>query len=157
MARHILDREVIAGDRSDDDAHRRLGDLHELLQIDLSDPLIRVGAPGIGELTRIAHDAGALVLCLVMSFCACASPDAGGSSVDFWALGSEGRWVTMGIRSDGSYGIPEDTLYGFPCTCTAGNYEMVKGLDIDAFSRERMDLTLKELTEEREGVKDLLS
>ena len=73
-----------------------------------------------------------------------------------WALGSNGRWVTMGIRSNGSYGIPEGIIYGFPCVCTAGKYEMVEGLDIDAFSRERMDLTLKELSEEQDGVRDLL-
>jgi malate dehydrogenase len=74
-----------------------------------------------------------------------------------WALGTQGRWVTMGIASDGSYGIPEDTMYGFPVTCAGGEYTMIKGLEIDAFSRERMDLTLKELNEEREGVKHLLA
>ncbi len=74
-----------------------------------------------------------------------------------WALGSNGHWVTMGIPSDGSYGIPEDMLYGVPCVCTPGRYERITGLEIDAFSRERMDATLKELLEEREGVKDLLS
>ncbi len=74
-----------------------------------------------------------------------------------WALGSNGQWVTMGIASDGSYGIPEGILYGVPCICTPGRYERVTGLAIDAFSRERMDFTLKELLEEREGVKDLLS
>jgi malate dehydrogenase len=73
-----------------------------------------------------------------------------------WALGTNGRWVTMGIASDGSYGIPQDTIYGFPVTCANGEYTMVKGLDIDEFSRERMDLTLKELNEERDGVKHLL-
>jgi len=73
-----------------------------------------------------------------------------------WALGSNGQWVTMGIPSDGSYGIPEDILFGVPCTCSPGRYERVGGLDIDAFSRERIDATLKELLEEREGVKDLL-
>jgi malate dehydrogenase len=74
-----------------------------------------------------------------------------------WALGSNGQWVTMGIASDGSYGIPEGILYGVPCICTPGHYERVTGLEIDAFSRERMDFTLKELLEEREGVKDLLT
>jgi malate dehydrogenase len=74
-----------------------------------------------------------------------------------WALGTNGQWVTMGIPSDGSYGIPEEILYGFPVTCAGGEYTMVKGLDIDAFSREKMDATLKELTEEREGVKHLLA
>jgi len=73
-----------------------------------------------------------------------------------WVLGTGGRWVTMGIPSDGSYGIPEDTIYGFPVTCANGEYTMVKGLEVDPFSRERMDLTLKELFEERDGVKHLL-
>ena len=74
-----------------------------------------------------------------------------------WNLGSNGKWVTMGVPSDGSYGIPEDTMYGFPVTTANGNYELVRGLEIDSFSRERMDFTLKELLEEREGIKDLLS
>jgi malate dehydrogenase len=73
-----------------------------------------------------------------------------------WVLGSNGKWVTMGIPSDGSYGIPADTMYGFPVICANGEYTMVKDLPIDSFSRERMDLTLKELNEEREGVKHLL-
>lgn len=73
-----------------------------------------------------------------------------------WALGTNGRWVTMGIPSDGSYGIPQDTMYGFPVTCANGEYTMIKGLEIDDFSRGRMDLTLKELNEERDGVKHLL-
>ena len=73
-----------------------------------------------------------------------------------WALGTNGEWVTMGIASDGSYGIPEDTMYGFPVICVGGEYTMVKGLEVDTFSRERMDFTLKELNEERDGVKHLL-
>jgi len=73
-----------------------------------------------------------------------------------WALGTGGRWTTMGIPSDGSYGIPEDVMYGFPVTCAGGEYTMVKGLEVDAFSRERMDATLKELLEERDGVAHLL-
>ncbi len=73
-----------------------------------------------------------------------------------WTQGSNGQWVTMGICSDGSYGIPEGMIYGFPCICANGKYEMVKGLEIDAYSRERMDFTLKELTEERDGIKHLL-
>ena len=73
-----------------------------------------------------------------------------------WVMGSNGKWVTMGIASDGSYGIPEGTIYGFPVTCAGGKYEMVKGLEIDEFSRGKMDATLKELMEERDGVKHLL-
>jgi malate dehydrogenase len=73
-----------------------------------------------------------------------------------WLLGSGGKWVTMGIPSDGSYGIPEDIIYGFPVTTKDGHYTLVKDLEIDAFSREKMDFTLKELLEERDGVKHLL-
>jgi len=73
-----------------------------------------------------------------------------------WMLGSNGRWVTMGVPSDGSYGIPKDVMYGVPVTTDAGEYKRIEGLDIDAFSRERMDATLKELEEERAGVAALL-
>jgi malate dehydrogenase len=73
-----------------------------------------------------------------------------------WLAGSNGKWVTMGVPSDGSYGIPQDVMYGFPVTTANGEYELVRGLEIDAFSRERMDATLKELEEERAGVSSLL-
>jgi len=73
-----------------------------------------------------------------------------------WSLGSNGEWVTMGVPSDGSYGIPEGMVFGFPCTTANGEYQIVKGLEIDAFSQERINLTLKELTDERDGVKHLL-
>jgi malate dehydrogenase len=73
-----------------------------------------------------------------------------------WVLGTNGKWVTMGIPSDGSYGIPEGIMYGVPVTCASGKYERVKGLAIDEFSRGKMDNTLKELLEERDGVKHLL-
>ena len=73
-----------------------------------------------------------------------------------WVLGTNGKWVTMGIPSDGSYGIPDGIMYGVPVTCANGKYERVKGLEIDEFSRGKMDNTLKELLEERDGVKHLL-
>ncbi|MEY3200694.1 MAG: hypothetical protein RIR70_244 [Pseudomonadota bacterium] len=73
-----------------------------------------------------------------------------------WWMGSNGEWVTMGVPSDGSYGIPEGIVFGFPCTTANGEYQIVKGLEIDAFSQERINLTLKELTDERDGVKHLL-
>ncbi len=74
-----------------------------------------------------------------------------------WALGTNGKWVTMGIPSDGTYGIPAGTMYGVPVTCANGKYERVTGLEIDAFSREKMDFTLNELMEEQAGVKDMLA
>ncbi len=73
-----------------------------------------------------------------------------------WLLGSNGHWVTMGVPSDGSYGIPEGIIYGMPVVTSHGKYDIVKNLEIDAYSRERMDLTLKELLEERDGVAHLL-
>ena len=73
-----------------------------------------------------------------------------------WSLGTAaGDWVSMGIPSDGSYGIPEGVLYGYPVTCKNGTYEIVKGIEISEFSRKRMDATLQELHEERDGVKHL--
>ena len=73
-----------------------------------------------------------------------------------WVLGTNGKWVTMGIPSDGSYGIPAETMFGFPVTCENGEYKIVQGLEIDAFSQERIDKTLAELQAEKDGVKDLL-
>lgn len=73
-----------------------------------------------------------------------------------WVLGSNGKWVTMGVPSDGSYGIPKDVMYGVPVTTANGEYTRIEGLEVDAFSRERMDKTLAELEEERAGVAHLL-
>jgi malate dehydrogenase len=73
-----------------------------------------------------------------------------------WVLGTNGKWVTMGIPSKGEYGIPAGVIYGFPVTCENGEYKMVEGLEIDEFSRERMTHTLNELLEEQDGVKHLL-
>jgi malate dehydrogenase len=74
-----------------------------------------------------------------------------------WALGTNDKWVTMGIPSDGSYGIPKDIIFGFPVTCKNGDYEIVKDLPIDAQSQIYIDKTLAELQEEQEGIKHLLS
>jgi malate dehydrogenase len=73
-----------------------------------------------------------------------------------WALGSNGRWVTMGVPSKGEYGIPKEVIFGYPVVCEGGEYKLVEGLEIDAFSQECIDKTLAELLEERDGVKHLL-
>ncbi len=73
-----------------------------------------------------------------------------------WALGSNGKWVTMGVPSNGDYGIPKDVMFGFPVITKDGKYEIVQGLDIDAFSQERINKTLKELQDEQAGVAHLL-
>ncbi len=74
-----------------------------------------------------------------------------------WVLGTpDGDWVSMAVPSDGSYGIPPGVIYGYPVTCKNGDYQIVQGLAVNDFSRQRMDATLKELLEERDGVKELI-
>ena len=74
-----------------------------------------------------------------------------------WALGTDGDdWVSMGVPSDGSYGIAPGIIYSYPCRCKNGDYEIVQGLEIDAFSREKMDATERELREERAAIEHLL-
>ena len=73
-----------------------------------------------------------------------------------WHLGTpEGDWVSMAIPSDGSYGVPEGLISSFPCTCSGGDYSIVQGLDINDFSRERIDASAGELAEERDAVREL--
>jgi malate dehydrogenase len=73
-----------------------------------------------------------------------------------WFLGSNGEWVTMGVESDGSYGIPQGIIYGVPVTTANGEYTRIQGLEIDEFSRSKMNFTLNELEEERAAIVDLL-
>jgi malate dehydrogenase len=73
-----------------------------------------------------------------------------------WALGTNGAWVTMGIPSNGEYGIPKDVMFGYPVTCEGGQYKIVEGLPIDEFSQGCIDKTLAELMGEQDGVKHLL-
>jgi malate dehydrogenase len=73
-----------------------------------------------------------------------------------WALGTNGEWVTMGVPSNGEYGIPKDVMFGYPVTCAGGEYKIVEGLAIDAFSQECINKTLAELQGEQDGVKHLL-
>jgi len=69
-----------------------------------------------------------------------------------WVTGTGGRWVSMGIASDGSYNVPEGLISGFPCTCENGQYQIVQGLDLGAFSREKIDASIAELVSERDTV-----
>ena len=73
-----------------------------------------------------------------------------------WHLGTApGDWVSMAIPSDGSYGVPEGLISSFPCVCKDGKYEIVQGLDIDDFSRGKIDASTAELADERQAVRDL--
>jgi len=91
---------------------------------------------------------------------ASSAASAASSAIDHmrtWALGTaDGDWTSMGIPSDGSYGIAEGLIYSFPVTCKNGVYQIVQGLDVDAFSRERMQVTERELIEERDAIAHLL-
>jgi malate dehydrogenase len=71
-----------------------------------------------------------------------------------WVTGTGDEWVSMGIASDGSYGVPEGLISGFPCTCANGEYSIVQGLELDDFSRSKIDATVAELTDERDTVKE---
>jgi malate dehydrogenase len=74
-----------------------------------------------------------------------------------WVKGTQdGSWVSMAVPSDGSYGIPAGVIFGYPVTCKNGQYQIVQGLEVNAFSRQRLEATHKELLEERDGVKELI-
>ncbi|MGZ5154514.1 MAG: malate dehydrogenase, partial [Burkholderiales bacterium] len=74
-----------------------------------------------------------------------------------WIYGTpDGDWVSMGVPADGSYGIPEGVIYGYPATCRDGRYQIVQGLEISEFSKARMQASMKELQEERDAIKQLL-
>lgn len=91
---------------------------------------------------------------------ASSAASAGSAALDHmrsWALGTDdGDWVSMAIPSDGSYGISEGVVYSYPCMCQEGRYEIVQGLEVNQFSRERMQQTDQELREERDSVKEML-
>jgi malate dehydrogenase len=69
-----------------------------------------------------------------------------------WVIGTDGRWVSMGVPSDGSYGVPEGLISGFPCTCENGQYTIVQGIELDGFSRTKIDASVAELVSERDTV-----
>ena len=90
---------------------------------------------------------------------ASSAASAASSAIDHmrdWALGTNGKHVSMGVASDGSYGIEPGVVYSYPCVCKDGDFEVVQGLEIDEFSRGRMDATEKELREERAAIEHLL-
>ena len=109
------------------------------------------------EFIPVVQQRGAAIIKARGSSSAASAASAAIDHMRTWALGSaEGDWVSMGIPSDGSYGIPEGVVYSYPVICKNGQYEIVQGLEINDFSRERMDATYQELKEERDGVAALL-
>ncbi|KRO43454.1 MAG: malate dehydrogenase [Acidimicrobium sp. BACL17 MAG-120823-bin42] len=99
---------------------------------------------------------GAAVIKARGSSSAASAANAALEHIRSWVQGTpEGDWVSMAVPSDGSYGVPEGLISSFPCTCVNGEYSIVQGLDIDAFSRARIDASVAELTEERDAVRQL--
>jgi len=100
---------------------------------------------------------GAAIIAARGASSAASAANAAISHMRTWALGTaEGDWASMGIYSDGSYGITEGLIYSFPCVCKDGDWSIVQGLEINDFSRGKMQATQQELTEERDAVQHLL-
>lgn len=99
---------------------------------------------------------GAAVIKARGSSSAASAANAALEHIRSWVQGTpEGDWVSMAVPSDGSYGVPEGLISSFPCTCVNGEYKIVQGLEIDAFSRARIDASVAELAEERDAVRQL--
>jgi malate dehydrogenase len=122
-----------------------------------------VAADAVGDPAWIENDfiptvakRGAAVIEARGSSSAASAANAAIDHVRSWHLGTdEGDWVSMAVPSDGSYGVAEGVISSFPCTCSGGEYRIVQGLDIDDFSRARIDASVGELLEERDAVRDL--
>ena len=109
-----------------------------------------------GEFIPTVQQRGAAVIKARGLSSAASAANAAIGHVRSWALGTpDGDWVSMAVPSDGSYGVPEGLVSGFPCTCAGGEYQIVQGLDLDEFSRARLDTSVAELVGERETVAEL--
>jgi malate dehydrogenase len=109
-----------------------------------------------GDFIPTVQQRGAAVIKARGSSSAASAANAAIGHVRSWALGTpEGDWVSMAVPSDGSYGVPEGLVSGFPCTCSDGRYQIVGGLDLDDFSRARIDTSVAELASERDTVAEL--
>ena len=155
LGTHVNDvrRVIIWGNHSStqypDLHHATVGGKPALTQVDF--------AWYVDEFIPVVQQRGAAIIKARGASSAASAASAALDHMRTWALGSaEGDWVSMGIPSDGSYGIPEGVVYSYPVTCRDGQYQIVQGLEINAFSRERMTATYQELNEERAGVAALL-
>ncbi len=109
------------------------------------------------EFIPVVQQRGAAIIKARGASSAASAGSAAISHMRTWALGSaDGDWVSMGIPSDGSYGIEPGIVYSYPVVCTDGDYKIVQGLEVSDFSREKMSLTEQELREERDAIKELL-
>nr|WP_280196048.1 hypothetical protein [Nocardia farcinica] len=110
--------------------------------------------PGLGGVRVISGGGGAARAAL--GPCAAWAPPAPYYKIHYWVLATRaGLWTWMAVPSDGSYGVPDGLISSFPVTCADGAYRIVEGLEVDAFSRERIDASVAELAAEREAVVEL--
>jgi len=109
-----------------------------------------------GDFIPTVQKRGAAVIEARGASSAASAANAAVDHVHDWVLGTaEGDWVSMGIPSDGSYGVDEGLIFGFPVTCAGGSYQVVQGLELNEFSQSRLDVTVNELRDERETVQRL--
>ncbi|MFT7132342.1 MAG: malate dehydrogenase [Cyclobacteriaceae bacterium] len=131
-------------------------DLHHTM-VDGKDALSLVDQAWIeGEFIPTVQQRGAAIIKARGSSSAASAANAAIEHVRDWALGTAGKTVSMGVYSDGSYGITKGLIYSFPCTCDKGDWSIVQGLEINAFSQAKMSATETELVEERDAVAHLL-
>ncbi len=110
-----------------------------------------------GTFIPVVQQRGAAIIKARGASSAASAASAAIDHVRDWVKGTaDGDWVSMGVPSDGSYGVPAGVIFGYPVTCKNGQYQIVQGLAINDFSRQRIDATHKELLEERDGVKELI-
>ncbi len=119
----------------------------------------KVAADAVDDQEWIEHDflpnVGKRGAAIIEARGASSAASAASAAIDHlhdWVAGTNGDWVSMGIASDGSYDVPEGLISGFPCTCENGEYKIVQGLELDAFSREKIDASIAELVSERDTV-----
>jgi len=109
-----------------------------------------------GTFIPTVQQRGAAIIAARGSSSAASAANAAIDHMREWALGTNGKWTSMAVPSDGSYGIEKGVWYSYPVTVSGGKYSIVQGLTVDAFSKERMEATKKELFEEKTGVSELL-
>jgi malate dehydrogenase len=128
--------------------HARVGDATAARAVDDQAWIEQEFLPGVGK-------RGAAIIEARGASSAASAANAALDHVHDWVNGTDGRWVSMGVPSDGSYDIPEGLICGFPCTCAGGEWSVVQGLELDAFSRARIDASVTELQDERQAVQEL--
>ena len=127
--------------------HARVGGEQAAAAVDDQEWIENEFLPGVGK-------RGAAIIEARGASSAASAANAAIDHMRDWLSGTDGRWVSMGVPSDGSYDIPEGLISGFPCTCVSGEYTVVDGLEIDDFSRSRIDASVAELIGERDTVAD---